>query len=359
MVEPFAVKLRPKTIDDIIGQKHYVESPITHKMVRNFGEKEKYYVKDHHLPIVSAEMYEKAQEICDRRGGGKKKGEDLNVREKYSREYAFSCMIECGFCGASLSRRTWHSSSKYHRVIWQCVKSTKHGKRFCPDSKGIPEDVIEAAFIESYCRLSADNKDVLEEFLNRLEKSLQAGAITKKLQSLQAKELTIMGDRKKLAEKHIHQIISDEVYVDLDCDYRNKLESIRSDIDLLETELNHEKTIQERVDELKKALSFNHEMEVFDREIFESVVDKVIVGGYNDNGEKDPYRITFIYKTGFTDGIDASKRRYDKSRQNKKLCSHDNVEGNELYSNHEVNTCGDCDRTTTHRYLEIYSGKHL
>ena len=52
-------------------------------------------------------------------------------------------LLECGFCGANLSRRRWHSSSKYTKTIWQCVESTKHGKRFCPDNKGIPEQVIE------------------------------------------------------------------------------------------------------------------------------------------------------------------------------------------------------------------------
>ena len=83
-------------------------------------------------------------------------------------------------------------------------------------------------------------------------------------------------------------------------------------------------------------------MEVFDREIFEGIVDKVIVGGYNENGEKDPYKITFIYKTSFTDGVDASKRKYDKSRFLKNLCSNNNVEDKEMYSDHSDNTRGDC-----------------
>ena len=39
--------------------------------------------------------------------------------------------------------------------------STKSGKRYCPDSKGIPEQVIEEAFVESYKMLCFDNKDIL------------------------------------------------------------------------------------------------------------------------------------------------------------------------------------------------------
>lgn len=91
-------------------------------------------------------------------------------------------MLECGFCGASLSRRRWHSSSKYKKTIWQCVKSTKEGKRFCPDSKGIPEQVIEEAFVESYRMLCVDNRDVLDEFLKRIERTLNENSLEDKIE---------------------------------------------------------------------------------------------------------------------------------------------------------------------------------
>ena len=144
----------------------------------------------------------------------RKHGVTPGKREKFSWQYAFSCLLECGFCGGNLSRRRWHSNSKYKKTIWQCVKATKEGKCFCLDSKEIPEQVIEKAFVEAYRMLCRDNKDVLEEF---------------------------------------------------------------------------------------------------DRGIFESIIEKIIVGGYDENGEKDPYKITFIYKTGFTNGIGNAKKRFGKS----------------------------------------------
>ena len=44
-------------------------------------------------------------------------------------------------------------------------------------------------------------------------------------------------------------------------------------------------------------------LEEFDRVVFESIVEKAIVGGFDENGNKDPYKITFIYKTGIQDEI--------------------------------------------------------
>ena len=158
---------------DILLGKTFTVDPISKRRLENLGEEDRFYIKDHHEPIVSEETFARAQEIRERRNGGRK-SPTPGKREKYSRQYAFSCMLECGFCGASLSRRRWHSSSKYKKTIWQCVKSTKSGKRYCPDSKGIPEQVIEEAFIESYKMLCSDNKDVLEEFIRSVYKELHA-----------------------------------------------------------------------------------------------------------------------------------------------------------------------------------------
>ena len=32
--------------------------------------------------------------------------------------------------------------------------------------------------------------------------------------------------------------------------------------------------------------------------VFESVVEKIVIGGYNDEGVEEPLKITFVYKTG-------------------------------------------------------------
>lgn len=42
-------------------------------------------------------------------------------RQKYSRKYAFSSKIKCGYCGASLTRRKWHSGTDHEKYVWQCM----------------------------------------------------------------------------------------------------------------------------------------------------------------------------------------------------------------------------------------------
>ncbi len=43
--------------------------------------------------------------------------------------------LNADFVAANLSRRRWHSSSKYKKTIWQCVESTKDGKGFVQIAK--------------------------------------------------------------------------------------------------------------------------------------------------------------------------------------------------------------------------------
>lgn len=324
---------------DILLGKTFTVDPISKRRLENLGEEDRFYIKDHHTPIISKETFDKAQEIRTRRNGNRKSATP-GKREKFSRQYAFSCMVECGFCGSNLSRRRWHSSSKYKKTIWQCVTSTKKGKRFCPDSKGIPEQVIEEAFIESYRMLCTDNKDVLDEFLKRVEKSLNEDTVKEKLRSLQASERKIVAKRKKLLDSYLDGTVSKEVYEDADIDCEKKLTEVRAQIDVMDAKLNDEKSIKQRVDEFRKALSQNQVLEEFDRGIFESIVEKVIVGGYDEEGKKDPYRVTFIYKTGFKNSVNNSKDRFDKSQKGKseKMSSHNSDEVKDVYSDSSDNT---------------------
>ena len=101
-------------------------------------------------------------------------------------------------------------------------------------------------------------------------------------------------------------------------------------------------------------------LEEFDRGIFESIVEKVIVGGYDEDGNKDPYKITFIYKTGFKSEIGNAKERFGKSRgigdKVKKMCSDISDEVKGVCSDVSVNTCGKYRKISAEEQPEIKTG---
>ena len=67
----------------------------------------------------------------------------------------------------------------------------------------------------------------------------------------------------------------------------------------------------------------------FDRTVFESLVEKVIIGGVYEDGTVDPAKITFIYKSG--DETSLNCKNFKDKRKNEHKPDTDN--SIELYSN--------------------------
>lgn len=329
---------------DLLLGKTFTVDPISKRRLENLGEEDRFYIKNHHEPIVSAEIFDRAQEIRGCRNGNKKFAVP-GKREKFSRQYAFSCMLECGFCGANLSRRSWHSGSKYQKTTWQCVKSTKRGKRYCPDSKGISEHIIESAFVESYRMLCVEDKEILEEFFQRVERTLGEASLADEIMKLSKNADTIRCKRKRLLENYLNGIVAQDIYEETDADMEKELSAIKRQLDVLKRRKEEEQSLQKRIEDLKETLSKSRVFEKFDREVFESVVEKVIIGGYNKEGDKDPYKITFIYKTGLKNDIENAKLRFGKSDKpkgkGKKMYSHLDNGVKDMCSCSSVDTCGD------------------
>ena len=328
---------------DILMGKTFTLDPISKRRLDNFGEEDQFYIRDHHEAIISEEMFEKAQEILKRRAKPRRLGTD-GKREKFSRKYAFSCMLECGFCGGTLTRRSWHSGSQYNKTIWQCVTATKKGKKFCPDSKGIAEETIEQAFIESYRLLCQNNKDVLDEFIARTEETLSDSNASKQLAKVEKDIAALDAKRAKLVDMRLEEIIDKETYEQKYFDLSSQIDQLQKQREDLQQSAETESTMKRRISEFRKTLEQNEVLNTFDRYVFESIVEKVIVGGYDENGNKDPSMLTFIYKTGFENSVDGAnfkppRKNSKAAKQCADLCSDTTDEVNAMCSYHSNDTC--------------------
>lgn len=107
--------------------------------------------------------------------------------------------------------------------------------------------------------------------------------------------------------------------------------------------------------EREEALKSDSIVNKFDRHIFESLIEKVIVGSIDDDGNIDPYKLTFIYKTGLSNKIDGEKHRVDKRRkQSVVLPSNDANDDSTLLSNTSDDACGDGDKIRSSRLISKY-----
>ena len=333
---------------DLLMGKTFTVDPISKRRLDNFGEQDKFYIENHHEPIISEEDFEKAQGIRLRRAKNRNTvANNGGKREKYSRKYAFSSMLECGFCGHMLSRRNWHSSSEYTKVIWQCVNATKNGKKYCPHSKGIEEEAIEKAFMESYRQVCHNNVEITNEFLKTVEEELKDNSLAKDLKKISNQLDKILKKEKDLVELRLNEAISMEIYQEKYNEIAISKEKLLEEKRTLEVTLTDEKALKKRLEGFKKLLESNKYLEEFDRTVFESIVDKIVIGGTNDDGDIDPAMITIIYKTGKKDSQNGrlfkSRRKNAKvveENDGDKLYSQSSNEVNKLCSYSTDNTCG-------------------
>ena len=121
-------------------------------------------------------------------------------------------MLECGFCGEILSRRTWQTSSIYKKINWKCIRSTKKGKKYCPNSKGIQEVAIEKAFVESYRQLCHADSTVIDDFLKIVEEEINDNTLVKDLKKIENQLIRINSQERKLVDLHLEDGIDEEVY---------------------------------------------------------------------------------------------------------------------------------------------------
>lgn len=331
---------------DILLGKTFTVDPITKRRLDNMGEEDQYYIKNHHEPIVSEELFDKANEIRKLRGKSNTHSHPEDGRRmRYTRQYAFSSMLECAFCGSNFSRRTWHSSSKYTKTIWACVRGTKDGKKFCPHSKGIPEKVIEDAFVQSYKLLSGDNRDVLDEFIERVETTLSESSTEKNIKKIDNEITNIENKKKKLLDMCLEEKIDSAAYKEKTDELSGKIKQLLIERQDYVEKQQDEENLKKRTKEFKSLLEKNQVLEEFDRGVFESIVEKVIVGEINEEGNVDPYKLTFVYKTGISNKVDSKmgrKKLGDTLKGGvKKLCSSSTDEVAPLDSLHSADTCGD------------------
>ena len=79
----------------------------------------------------------------------------------------------------------------------------------------------------------------------------------------------------------------------------------------------------------------------FDRYVFESIVEKVIVGEIDEDGKVDPYKLTFVYKTGFKDDLNGEEfktPRKNASSKNKRI-GKDSSDLSSYTNNHLDKSC--------------------
>lgn len=292
-----------KYVGDVLMGKTFTLDPISKRRLDNFGEEEKYYVRDNHEAIISRYQFNRAREILEKRSRSHNKGR----MKKYSLKYAFSSMMKCAYCGSSITRRRWHSGSDKQKDVWFCTKAIKQGKKSCPECKAVEEKIIENAFVKAFNILCTDNKTIVEEFLENIERELESKDNRKLLKKINDKIKGVENKVSKLLDLHLEDKIDKDNYEEKYRELKKELKNLRTEKKELDKMEDEEIAIKDRIASFRKLFENKEPLGEFDREVFTNLVEEVIIGGYKEDSSLDPYMLTFIFNTGLTSKIDGQK----------------------------------------------------
>ena len=173
-----------KYVGDALLQKSYTVNCITHKKVKNNGEKAKYLVTDAHKGIIDRDTYNLVQQEITRRSSMRKKSDKCVTEQgKYSSKYALSEVMVCSECGAAYRRQIWNIHGK-KCPVWRCLSRLDNGSRYCKRSPSIHEDKLHRAILSAINEYY-DCKDSIKELLKSNVEQAMAGVSLKETKEIQ------------------------------------------------------------------------------------------------------------------------------------------------------------------------------
>ena len=147
--------------------------------------------------------------------------------------------------------------------------------------------------------MCSNTKFEADEFLNIMKQTMNNDSKQEELEKLNTEYSNIKSKKSKLLDLMVEDKISEKDYSEKLEKYNNKLDTLQIKIEQLRLIAEDKQSISDGLIKIKQLLNSKDIMEEFDQEIFNALVDYVIIGGYDENGTKDQYLIRFILKRQF------------------------------------------------------------
>lgn len=265
---------------DAILQKSFIVDFLTKKKKVNEGEVPQYYVENSHPAIISAEVFDLAQSEFEKRRN------DRGLRRSSS---CFSGKIICDECGRFYGNKTWHSNSKYRKVVWRCNHKYDNNEK-CK-TPHIYEDKLKELFVKAFNEMIENKDEILRDYKEIIEVLGDTSKLEKEKLQLENEVEVLIELLKKHVERNAHVALNQEEYerkynklADSYKMVKVKIEDIEKKIFSEKIKLNNMNEFIERVQELELLII------EFDEELFSNTIYKVVM--------KNDRKVVLILKNG-------------------------------------------------------------
>lgn len=266
-----------KYAGDLCQKKTYTPDFLSHAKKYNRGQEEMVYIKDHHEPIVSRDIWDRTQAELKRRSHA------CGEKSKYSSRYWCSGKILCGECRQSFVSRTKKLKSGGTYRAWRCREAAKHGAKKAGkdgntigcDSKSVNDKVLSAGVALVLKTLRGKKDELAGEILKEIREALTSDSQfdTEPLRE----EIEKINEKKRRAiDLALEGIICKEDLKRQNEFYDSRISSLLSQIASAESRAaSHNqslKGIESYIGEIRRMLDFDSEDSLVLREVLERIV---------------------------------------------------------------------------------------
>lgn len=135
---------------DALLQKTYTVDFLSHKVKKNNGEVQQYYVENSHEAIIDQREWDMVQLELARRE---------RIGKAYSAKSLFSSKLVCGECGGIYGPKLWHSNDPYRKTVWHC--NQKFARKHPCKTATLSEKAIKEAFVAAYNKYMVNESETL------------------------------------------------------------------------------------------------------------------------------------------------------------------------------------------------------
>lgn len=160
------------------------------------------------------------------------------------------------------------------------------------------ESIIEEAFTESYKLICNNNKELTQTFLKQMEEIIQEESNESSINKLEEEKQTLKEKIDKLIDLNLNGAITLETLKDKKAKLQNKINKIEKEQEYLQLEVKDSISLNQGLNKFKSLFKDDEIMPAFDKDVFELMVEKVIIGEKEAKGNINSRVITFILKSG-------------------------------------------------------------
>lgn len=287
-----------KYCGDLVQKKTYTPDYLSHEKKYNHGQEEFIIIKDHHEPIISRELFEKANRILESRSLSQE------GKAKHSNRYPFSGKIKCGRCGSSYAARYKKRKDGSVYKAWRCFESTKNGSPHidaqgnhigCTSESIRNEDASYLMYLVCN-QLKLNREQIITNIMTSIEAVLKTEICDTNTAALAEKIEDVKKKRTSLIELYTGGDIDKNEFTELRTKYDAEIEKLTAMAEGIENQNNMIRRQQEITEEIRNSIYELVKGLRFDDEFYAELLDKMVV---NDRNHIDVYLKMLPHKLSY------------------------------------------------------------